>query len=101
MLMVTVNFDHEQFTMEETWAALRSKPIEGCESRYNLINRLDANLRKVFGPHGKLLCKEAQQNGHPSPHMILSSWTNRSSWSTTKAATENHGNYATPGHYVG
>ena len=71
LLMVTVNFDHEQFTMEEAWAALRSKPIEGCESRYNLINRLDANLRKVFGPHGKLLCKEAQQNGYPAPHMTL------------------------------
>jgi len=71
LLMITVSFDRDQFTMEEAWAALRSNPIEGCESRYNLINRLDANLRKVFGPHGKLLCKEAQQDGYPAPHMII------------------------------
>ena len=71
LLMITVSFDRDQFTMEEAWAALRSKPIEGCESRCNLINRLDANLRKVFGPHGKLLCEEAQQDGYPAPHMII------------------------------
>ncbi len=69
--MITVSFDRDQFTMEEAWAALRSNPIEGCESRYNLINRLDANLRNVFGPHGKLLCKEAQQDEYPAPHMII------------------------------
>ena len=71
LLFVTLSFDHEQFSMEEAWAALRAKPIEGRDCKYNVINSLDANFRKIFGPHGKLVCKEAQKSGYPAPHMIL------------------------------
>ena len=71
MLFVTVNFDREQFTMEEAWASLRSTGIDGFGYRYGVINSLEANLRSIFGPHGKLVAKEAQEGGYPAPHMIL------------------------------
>ena len=48
--------------MEETLAHITVQLHRGCESRYNLINGLDANLRKVVGLHGKLLYKETQQD---------------------------------------
>ena len=96
LLMITVSFDRDQFTMEEAWAALRSNPIEGCESRYNLINRLDANLRKVFGPHGKLLCKEAQQDGYPAPHIISRIWETNLIKSMKSCISEYTGSFHRP-----
>jgi len=71
LLFVTLNFDREQFTMEEAWAALRSTPIEGTSYVYNVINSFNANIRKIFGPHGSLVCKESQKSGYPAPHIIL------------------------------
>jgi len=71
LLFVTLNFDREQFTMEEAWAALRSTLTEGTEYLYNVINRFNANIRKIFGPHGTLVAKEAQSSGYPAPHIIF------------------------------
>jgi hypothetical protein len=71
LLLVTVNFDRSKFTPEEAWAALRSTKIEGLRCENNVMNRLNANFRKIFGPHGTLIAKEAQASGYPAPHMIL------------------------------
>ncbi len=71
LLFVTVSFDRLQFSMEEAWAALRSTPIEGVEYTYNVMNKLNAQISKIFGTHGTLICKEAQESGYPAPHMIL------------------------------
>lgn len=71
ILFVTVNFDKKRFTKEEAWASLRSVPIEGAEHKYGFINNLDANLSKIFGTHGKLVCRESQEDGYPAPHMLL------------------------------
>ena len=71
MLFVTVTFDPKRFTQEEAWASIKSTGSRERHHLYGEINRLDANLSKIFGPHGKLLCKEAQSNGYPAPHMIL------------------------------
>ena len=71
LLFVTVNFDRSKFTAEEAWMALRSTQIEGVDCEYNVLNRLNANFRKIFGPHGTLISKEAQSSGYPAPHIIL------------------------------
>lgn len=71
LLFVTVNFDRSKFTAEEAWMALRSTPIEGVDCKYNVLNRLNANFCKIFGPHGTLISKEAQSSGYPAPHIIL------------------------------
>lgn len=71
LLFVTVNFNRSKFTAEEAWMALRSTPIEGVDCEYNVLNRLNANFRKIFGPHGTLISKEAQSSGYPAPHIIL------------------------------
>ncbi|MBQ7701721.1 MAG: hypothetical protein IJT54_04880 [Candidatus Methanomethylophilaceae archaeon] len=71
LLFITVNFDRDQFTTEQAWASLRSTPIEGVETTYNVLNKLNANLTKIFGPHAILTCKEAQSSGYPAPHIIV------------------------------
>jgi hypothetical protein len=71
ILLVTVNFDPSRFTKEHAWAALRSKPTEGADYIYNVLNRLNANISKIFGTHGTLICKEAQASGFPAPHLII------------------------------
>ena len=71
VLFITVTFDEKQYTKEAAWASLRSTPIEDTEYTYGIINKFDANLSKIFGKHGKLVCKEAQENGYPAPHMLL------------------------------
>jgi len=71
LLLVTVNFDRSKFTAEEAWAALRSTKIEDLDCEFNVLNRLNANFRKIFGPHGTLISKEAQSSGYPAPHIIL------------------------------
>jgi len=70
-LLVTLNFDRERFTAEEAWASLRSTPIEGTDYIYNVINKFNANISKIFGPHGTLVCKEGQSSGYPAPHLIF------------------------------
>ena len=71
LLLCTVNFDRSLFTCEEAWAALRSTPIEGLDYAYNVINKLNANISKIFGKHGTLTSKEAQSSGYPAPHLIF------------------------------
>ena len=71
LLLVTVNFDRSKFTAEEAWAALRSTPVEGMDYTYNVINKLNANISKIFGKHGTLTSKEAQSSGYPAPHLIF------------------------------
>jgi len=71
IFFVTVNFDKSRFTKEEAWAFLRSTSIEGTEHKFGAINRLDANLSKILGTHGKLVCRESQEDGYPAPHMLL------------------------------
>ncbi|MBE6528240.1 MAG: hypothetical protein E7Z64_03620 [Thermoplasmata archaeon] len=71
LLLCTVNFDRSKFTCEEAWAALRSTPIEGLDYTYNVINKLNANISKIFGKHGTLTSKEAQSSGYPAPHLIF------------------------------
>jgi hypothetical protein len=71
LLLCTVNFDRSLFTCEEAWAALRSTPIEGLDYTYNVINKLNANISKIFGKHGTLTSKEAQSSGYPAPHLIF------------------------------
>ncbi len=71
LLLCTVNFDRSKFTCEEAWAALRSTPIEGLDYTYNVINKLNANISKIFGRHGTLTSKEAQSSGYPAPHLIF------------------------------
>ena len=71
MLLCTVNFDRNKFTPEEAWAALRSTPVEGLDYTFNVINKLNANISKIFGKHGTLTSKEAQSSGYPAPHLIF------------------------------
>ena len=70
LLLVTTNFDRNQFTKEEAWAALRSTPTEGVVYTFNVMNNLNANISKIFGKHGTLTAKEAQSSGYPAPHCI-------------------------------
>ena len=71
VVFITVTFDEKQYTKEAAWASLRSTSIEDAEHTHEIINKFDANLSKIFGKHGKLVCKEAQENGYPVPHMLL------------------------------
>lgn len=71
LLFCTVNSDRSKYTPEEVWAAQRSTPNEGLEYTYNIINRLDANISKIFGRHGTFASKEAQSSGHSAPHLIF------------------------------
>jgi len=71
ILFVSMDFDETLFTQETAWASLRSTPIEDTECIHGVINNFDANLSKIFGSHGRLVCKEAQANGYPAPHMII------------------------------
>ncbi len=71
LLFVTINFDRNEVTPEEAWASARSTPVDGMDYEYNVLNRLNANFRKIFGPHGTLISKEAQSSAYPSPHIIL------------------------------
>ena len=71
MLLCTVNFDRSKFTLEQAWAALRSTPVEGLDYTFNVINKLNANISKIFGKHGTLTSKEAQSSGYPAPHLIF------------------------------
>ena len=71
IFFITATFDKKRFTKEEAWASLRSVPIEGTKHRYGEINRLDANLSKILGKHGKLVCRESQEDGYPAPHMLV------------------------------
>ena len=71
LLLVTVNFDRSKFTAEEAWAALRSTPVEGMDYTFNVINKLNANISKIFGKHGTLTSKEAQSSRYPAPHLIF------------------------------
>jgi len=71
MIFLTLTFDEDRFTKERAWCSLRSTKIEGAEHEYGFINNLSANLSKIFGTHGKLVCKEAQVNGYPAPHLLL------------------------------
>ena len=71
LLLCTTNFDRSKFTAEQAWAALRSTPIEGLDYTYNVINKLNANISKIFGKHGTLTSKGAQSSGYPAPHMIF------------------------------
>ncbi len=71
LLLCTVNFDRSKFTCEEAWAALRSTKVEDLDYTYNVINKLNANISKIFGKHGTLTSKEAQSSGYPAPHLIF------------------------------
>ncbi len=71
LLFVTLSFDPTLVSPEWAWAMLRSSPVERLDYKYNVLNRFDANLSKIFGKHGRLVCKEAQANGYPAPHMII------------------------------
>lgn len=71
LLFVTLTFDHEKFTAEEAWAALKSTRPEGMENIYNVINGFAANISKIFGTNGKLVSKEAQSGGYPAPHLLI------------------------------
>ena len=71
LLFVNLTFDHEKFTAEEAWAALKSTRPEGMENIYNVINDFAANISKIFGTNGKLVSKEAQSGGYPAPHLLI------------------------------
>ncbi|MBR6214576.1 MAG: hypothetical protein IKQ67_08055 [Candidatus Methanomethylophilaceae archaeon] len=71
LLLVTVNFDRARMTAEEAWASLRSTGIEGIDYEFNVLNKLNANISKIFGKHGTLISKEAQSSGYPAPHLII------------------------------
>jgi len=45
--------------------------VAGLDYRYNLLNKLNANISKIFGKHGTLISKEAQSSGYPAPHLIF------------------------------
>ncbi|MBE6519396.1 MAG: hypothetical protein E7Z70_07695 [Thermoplasmata archaeon] len=71
LLLITPTFAQYLLSMEEAWASLRSTPIEGSKTPFNLLNKLNANITKIFGKHGTLIAKEAQANGYPAPHIIV------------------------------
>ena len=71
LLFVTLTFDQKKFTPEEAWAALKSTRLEDMDNIYNVINRFAANISKIFGTNGKLVSKEAQANGYPTPHLLI------------------------------
>lgn len=50
---------------------MRSTEIEGCDAVTGVINNLEANMRSIFGPLCKLICKEATSDGWPAPHLIF------------------------------
>ena len=71
LLFITVNFDRDTYSPDQAWYAIRSTPVEGCKHDYNVLNKLNANLTKIFGKHHILTCKEAQASGYPAPHIIV------------------------------
>lgn len=71
LLLITPTFAQYILSMEEAWASLRSTPIEGSNTPHNVLNKLNANITKIFGKHGTLIAKEAQSNGYPAPHIIV------------------------------
>lgn len=71
LLLVTLTFSHTRHTMEEAWAMLRSSPPEGTDIEYGILNKFGANISKIFGPNGKIACKESDSSGYPSPHIII------------------------------
>ena len=71
LLFVTLTFDPNVITRERAWASLRSTEIEGCDAVTGVINNLEANMRSIFGPLCKLVCKEATSDGWPAPHLIF------------------------------
>lgn len=36
-----------------------------------MLNKFGANISSIFGPNGKLTCKEADSSGYPAPHVII------------------------------
>lgn len=71
VLFFTFTFSHERYTPEQAWAALRTTSPEGMDFECNVLNRFGANISKIFGPNGKLTCKESDSSGYPAPHMIV------------------------------
>ncbi|MDO5862289.1 MAG: hypothetical protein Q4Q58_05815 [Thermoplasmata archaeon] len=71
LLFVTLTFDPRKYTAAQAWAALKSTCPENSVNEFNVINRFDANITKIFGTHGKMVSKEAQANGYPAPHMLI------------------------------
>ena len=70
-LLITLTFDKKRHSKEEAWACLSSTKIEDSEIATNVLNKLSANLRSIFGPICKITVKEAQEDGYPAPHLIV------------------------------
>lgn len=71
LLFVTLTFDPHIMSRERAWASLRANEIPDCDALTGVINNLEANMRSIFGPLCKLICKEANSSGWPAPHLIF------------------------------
>ena len=71
LLMVTLTFSRTRYTAEEAWSLLRSSPLEEIDFECGSLNKFGANISSIFGPNGKLTCKEADGSGYPAPHVII------------------------------
>ncbi len=71
LIFITLTFDHMLISRERAWASLRASEIEGCDALTGVINNFEANMRNIFGPLCKLVCKEATSDGWPAPHLIF------------------------------
>ena len=71
LLFVTLTFDHHIMSRERAWASLRANEIPDCDALTGVVNNLEANMRSIFGPLCKLICKEANSSGWPAPHIIF------------------------------
>ena len=96
LLFITVNFDREKCTPAQAWYAIRSTPVEGCKRDYNVLNKLNANITKIFGRHHILTCKEAQASGYPAPHIISRIWETNLIISRKSCISEYTGSFHRP-----
>ncbi len=71
LLFVTLTFNPSFITRERAWASLRASEIEDSDATTGVINLFESNMRDVFGSLCKLVCKEANSNGWPAPHIIF------------------------------
>ena len=71
LLFVTLTFDPDVMSRERAWASLRANEIPDCDALTGVVNNLEANMRSIFGPLCKLICKEANSSGWPAPHLIF------------------------------
>jgi len=71
VLLITLTFSRSRYTAEEAWSMLRSNSLDELDFDHGVLNKFGANISSIFGPNGKLTCKEADSKGYPAPHVIV------------------------------